>query len=190
MEFFHTSLNTGLQTSECSVYISPVSTHTTSYVDSNYGIQMNQSYLQWNNALNGITINNQYNDIETRSLIYTGGLYNASDSNLKHSIEYVDPNTYLESIHNLPLRRFSFINAYRSTFLTNDTKQLGLITSEVEPIFSTMVQPNTGFNRFGLSSIQTLDRTQLRYAHMAGTQALIQRVSTLKGRINARTKAT
>lgn len=190
MEFFHTSFNTGLQTSECSVYLSPVSTHTTSYIDSNYGIEMNRSFVRWNNALNDITIQNRYNDIQTRSLTYTGALYNASDSNLKHSIEYVDPMYYLTAIEALPLRRFSYVPEYRNTFLTHDRTQLGLITSEVAPIFSSMVSCQESFYHCGLSSIQTLDRTQLRYAHLAATQGLIQRVSTLKGRIAALVKAT
>ena len=181
LEFFHTSYNTGLQTSELSVYLSDTSTPTTtSYVNSNYGLIMNRSFIKWNNAHNGITIQNRFNDIQTRSLLYTGALYNASDSNLKNSIEYIDSSLYMTAISNLPLRRYNFSDAYRSTFCTADRSQLGVLTSEVEPIFSTMVH-DAEFNHCGIDKIKTVDRTQIRYAHLAATQALIQRVSTLKG---------
>jgi hypothetical protein len=180
LEFFHTSYNTGLQTSELSVYLSDTSTPTTtSFVNSNFGLIMNKSYVKWNNAHNGTTIQNRFNDIQTRSLLYTGALYNASDSNLKNSIEYVDSSLYMTAIRDLPLRRYNFSDAYRSTFCTADRSQLGVLTSEVEPIFSTMVC-DAPFDYCDLKTIKTIDRTQIRYAHLAATQALIHRVSTLK----------
>jgi hypothetical protein len=182
LEFFHNTSSTGLQTTEMTVWISPVSTNTTSYVDSNYGIVMNRSYIRWNSALNGITIENPYNDTSTRSLTYTGSLYHASDSNLKHSVEYVNPELYMTAINSLPLRRYRFNDAYTNTFHTEDKWQLGVLTSEVEPIFSSMVK-TVPFTHCGIDTIDTVDRTQLRYAHLAATQGLIHRVSTLKGRI-------
>jgi hypothetical protein len=182
LEFFHNTSSTGLQTSELTAWISPVSTTTISYVDSNYGLVMNRSYIRWNSALNGITIENPYNDTSTRSLTYTGSLYHASDSNLKHSVEYVNPELYMTAINSLPLRRYRFNDAYTNTFHTEDKWQLGVLTSEVEPIFSSMVK-TVPFTHCGIDTIDTVDRTQLRYAHLAATQGLIHRVSTLKGRI-------
>jgi hypothetical protein len=176
LEFFHTSAN-ALQTSEISVSLSDVSTNTVSYINSNVGLVMNQSYINWGYPLNGVTIANNYNDTQTRSLLYTGALYNASDSNLKHSIEYVDTAPYLTAIQDLPLKRYSFNKGYISTFSTTDNKQLGILTSELP--FSSMIL-SAPFEHLGLSSIQTVDRTQFRYAHLATTQALIGRISTLK----------
>jgi hypothetical protein len=189
LEFFHNTLSTGLQTSELTVWISPLSTHTTSYVDSNVGLVMNKSYIKWESPLNGVTIENSYNDISARSLTYTGALYNASDSNLKHSIEYINPEVYMTAISELPLRRYAFNNAYLSTFNLRDRAQLGVITSEVEPIFPSMIR-SAPFEHCGLESVNTVDRTQLRYAHLAATQGLIIRISTLKAAIKAALKAT
>jgi hypothetical protein len=138
---------------------------------------MNKSYISWNYPLNGTTVLNSYNDTQTRSLLYTGGLYNASDSNLKHSIEYVDCGPYLTAIKDLPLKRYSFKEAYCSTFLTADRQQLGILTCDVP--FSSMVL-DAPFEHCGLSTIQTVDRTQFKYAHLAATQALIGRISTLR----------
>ena len=175
LEFFHNSVNAA-QTSELSVSLSDVSTNTTSYINSNVGLVMNKSYISWNYPLNGTTVQNSYNDTQTRSLLYTGGLYNASDSNLKHSIEYVDCGPYLTAIKELPLKRYSFKESYCSTFLTADRQQLGILTSDVP--FSSMVL-DAPFEHCGLSTIKTVDRTQFKYAHLATTQALISRISTL-----------
>jgi hypothetical protein len=182
LEFFHSSANSGLESSELSVYLSPLSTNTVSYIDSNYGILMNKSYVRWNNALNGVTVQNRYNDVQTRSLIYTGGLYNASDPSLKHKIEYVDPTMYMTAIQNIPLKRFSYIEEYRTKYRTSDTTQLGILTSDLEPHFPNMVIEAPCEVR-NISTIQTVDRKQFAYAHLSATQALILRVSTLRARI-------
>jgi hypothetical protein len=179
MEFFHTS-PTGLQTSELAVYISEVSTNTLSYVNSSNGLFMNKSYMVWNSALNGITIQNRYNDTSTRSLTYTGALYNASDPQLKDEIEMLDPIPYMNAIKDLPLHRYAFSDSYCSTFRTRDRQQLGVLTSELP--FSSMVQ-SAPFDFCGFSTIQTVDRTQFRYAHLAATQGLLLRLSTLKGKL-------
>ena len=179
LQFFHNSFNTGLQTSELATWLSPVSTNTTSYLDSNYSIEMNRSYIKWNTGLNAITIQNRFNDTQTRSLTYTGSLYNASDSNLKHSIDYAQVQSLAATFETIPLRRYTFSDAYCSTFQLEDRTQLGVITSEVVPHFVT----ETPFDHFGLSSLQTVDRTQLRFLHLATTQSLMLRISTLRGLI-------
>lgn len=184
LEFFHNSANTGLQSSELSVYLSHVSTNTVTYIDSNVGLQMNTSFVRWNNGLNGVTVENRYNDIQTRSLLYTGGLYNASDPALKQSIEYVDPTLYMTAIRDLPLKRFSYIDEYRSKYRTVDTTQLGVLTSDLEQSFPNLLHTSP-CELQGLSTIKTVDRKQLAYAHLAATQALILRVSSLRAKVAA-----
>jgi hypothetical protein len=179
LQFFHTNSNTGIQTSELAVWITPTSTNTTSYVDSNNVVEMNRSYIKWNSALNGITIQNRFNDIQTRSLTYTGALYFASDSNLKHSIEYVDQNSTAAIFDRIPLRRYRFSDAYRSTFQTEDTHQLGVLTSEIQPSFVT----ESPFEFCSMSTLHMVDGAQLRQLHLAATQNLMARVSSLKARI-------
>lgn len=184
LEFFHNSANTGLQSSELSVYLSPTSTNTTSYIDPSVGLQMNTSFVRWNNPLNGVTVENRYNDIQTRSLLYTGALYNASDPALKHSIEYIDPTLYMTAIGNLPLKRFSYIEDYRSKYRSADTTQLGVLTSDLDTPFFNVVR-DAPCELQGLSTIKTVDRKQLAYAHLAATQALILRVSSLRAKVAA-----
>ena len=145
---------------------------------------MNTSFVRWNNGLNGVTVENRYNDIQTRSLLYTGGLYNASDPALKHSIEYIDPSLYMTAIRDLPLKRFSYIDEYISKYRTVDTTQLGVLTSDLEQSFPNLLHTSP-CELQGLSTIKTVDRNQLAYAHLAATQALILRVSSLRAKVAA-----
>jgi len=183
LQLFHHSAQ-GLQTSEISLWLSPTSTiNTTTYVNSNYGIEMNKGYMTWNSPLWGTTIQNRFNDIATRSLTYTGALYNASDKNLKRDIEYISSIDYQDAFMSIPLRRFAFSDAYCSTFQTEDRHQLGVITAEVKQQFPTAVH-STDINLCGLSTIESVDRPQLRYLHLSATQGLLIRISTLCERIN------
>ena len=181
LQFFHTSPQ-GLQTSELAAWISPLSTMTTTYMDSNKGIEMNRGYITWTSSLQGVTIQNRFNDISTRSLLYTGAIYNASDKNLKRDIEYISSDNYVDTFMSIPLRRFAFTDMYCSTFQIRDHHQLGVITSEVKQHFPEIVH-TTGTNIGNMSSIEMVDRGQLRYLHLSATQELIKRVSTLRGQI-------
>uniref|UniRef100_A0A6C0JY89 Peptidase S74 domain-containing protein n=1 Tax=viral metagenome TaxID=1070528 RepID=A0A6C0JY89_9ZZZZ len=182
LQFYHTSFNSGIQTSEVSMSLNALSTNSQSYIDSNYTVSMNKSYMVWPNRLYGISINNRFNDLQTRNVTYSGSLYNASDSNLKSDIDYANINDLYESIHKLPLRHYGFNPQYLSTFQPLDRHQVGVLTTEVEALFPKMI--NTVEPEYlGLSTLQTVDRGQLKFAHLGATQRLIQKVSTISGEL-------
>ena len=145
---------------------------------------MNKGYMKWNNRLYGISIQNRYNDMQGRNITYSGALYNASDSNLKHSIEYADVSTLYDTIDRLPLRYYTFSDPYLSTFQPADRHQLGVLTTEVRPLLPTIVN-EVRPAELGLSTLETIDKAQLKFAHLGATQYLIQKVSTLSGQILA-----
>lgn len=182
LQLYHTSFDSGLQTSDMAMWLNPLSTNTQSFIDSNAGITMNKGYMKWNNRLYGISIQNRYNDMQGRNITYSGALYNASDSNLKHSIEYADVSTLYDTIDRLPLRYYSFSGAYLSTFQPADRHQLGVLTTEVRPLLPTIVN-EVRPAELGLSTLETIDKAQLKFAHLGATQYLIQKVSTLSGQI-------
>jgi hypothetical protein len=182
LQLYHTSFGSGLQTSDMNMWLSPISTNSQSYIDSNVGITMNMGFMKWTNRLYGISIQNRYNDMQGRNITYSGALYNASDSNLKHSIEYADVSTLYDSIDSLPLRYYTFNHAYLSTFQPADRHQLGVLTTEVRPLLPTIVN-EVRPAELGLSTLETIDKAQLKFAHLGATQWLIQRVSSLSGRI-------
>lgn len=179
LQFYHTSFNSGIQTSDVAMSLNSFST-VQNYIDSNYNIQMNKGYIVWPNRLAGITINNRYNDMQTRNLTYTGSLYNASDSNLKSDIEYAETDSIYDRIDRLPLRYYGFNSAYMSTFQPVDRHQIGVLTTEVAAEFPEIVN-SVEPDRMGLSSLNTIDRGQLKFMHLGATQRLIQKISTLSG---------
>jgi len=183
LQFYHTSFNSGIQTSELVISINNVSTPMQNYIDSNYGVNMNKGYIVWPNRLAGLSINNRFNDMQTRNLTYTGSLYNASDSNLKSDIEYAETDSIYEKINRLPLRRYGFTPEYLSTFQPTDRHQIGIITSEVAEEFPEIV--NSVEPSHLLSNLNVIDRGQFKFAHLGATQRLIQKVSTLAGEIRA-----
>jgi hypothetical protein len=179
VELVH-STPTGTQTSDLSLWIRNVSTPTGSYVNSNAGIDMNLGFMRWNGRQYGITIQNPYNDLQTRTLTYTGALYTASDSTLKHDIGYADTASLYGAIQTLPLHRYSLLRPYREKFRVEDTHQLGVLTTEVAAKFPEMIK--TVDSDF-VPDLQTVDRVQLRYAHLGATQHIMGRLSTLKSKI-------
>jgi hypothetical protein len=182
LQFYHTSFNSGIQTSELTLSLNSLSTNTQKYIDSNYNLSMNRGYMVWPNRLYGISINNRYNDLQTRNVTYSGSLFNASDSNLKSDIQYANVDDLYERIMNLPLRQYGFTPAYLSTFQPQDRHQIGVLTTELGPIFPKMI--NTVEPDFlGLSTLDTVDRAQLKFAHLGATQRLIQKVSTISGEL-------
>lgn len=182
LQFFHTSFNSGIQTSELTLSLNSLSTNTQKYIDSNYNVSMNRGYIVWPNRLYGISINNQYNDLQTRNLTYSGSLFNASDSNLKSDIEYANIDDLYERITKLPLRQYGFTPAYLSTFQPLDRHQIGVLTSELGPIFPKMIN-TVEPDYLGLSTLETVDRAQLKFAHLGATQRLIQKISTISGEL-------
>jgi hypothetical protein len=90
----------------------------------------------------------------------------------------------MTAIGNLPLKRFSYIEEYRSKYRSADTTQLGVLTSDLDTPFFNVVR-DAPCELQGLSTIKTVDRKQLAYAHLAATQALILRVSSLRAKVAA-----
>jgi hypothetical protein len=61
-----------------------------------------------------------------------------------------------------------------------DTHQLGVLTTDVAVKFPEMIKTvDSDFVR----DLQTVDRVQLRYAHLGATQHIMGRLSTLKSKI-------
>jgi hypothetical protein len=130
-------------------------------------------------TLEGISINNQKNDASTRSLFYTGSLNNASDPALKEDIEAADLSRCYKIIEDLPLRNYSYIGAFQSTFQLRDRRRLGFLTTEVSKEFPKSITATDLWS----STIQTLDTTQIKYAHIGATKQLMEQVSTLEGSV-------
>lgn len=179
VELLH-STPTGTQTSDLSLWIRNSSNVLGSYVNSNAGMEMNRGFMRWNERQYGVAIQNPYNDLQTRRLTYTGALYTASDSNLKHDIGYARVESLYDAIQTLPLHRYSLIRPYRDKFRVEDAHQLGILTTEVAEKFPTMIK--TVDSDF-VPELQTVDRTQFRYAHLGATQHIMGRLSTLMSKI-------
>jgi len=184
VQLVHNSSNIGQQTSDLSAWTANVSTPQTNSVDPTGGIEMNSGFMRWNARQYGLSIQNQYNDMQLRSLTYTGNLYTASDSNLKHDTAYADTSELYEALRDLPLNRYALSDTYRTVFRTEDTHQLGVLTTEVAKRFPALIRPVES-EHLGLSNLETVDRIQFRYAHLGATQHLMERVSTLSGRIQS-----
>jgi sugar lactone lactonase YvrE len=152
-------------------------------VNNNAGIIMNSGILQFPYAIDGITIQNRYNDTTTRTLVYTGNLNNASDPALKEHIQPATLPICYQTLATLPLRVYNYIPAYQSTFHTRDGTRLGFLTTEVAPHFPNSITPIPFEHAWTASSIQTLDIAQIKYAHLGATQHLIAEVSTLEAAV-------
>ena len=148
-------------------------------VNSNTGIRMNSGSLQFPNSLNAITLKNPYNDASMRSIFYTGSLINASDPALKEHIHDADLGICYNTLASLPLRAYSYIPVYESTFQVHDRRRLGFLTTEVAEHFPNSIHRTSVLD----STFQTLDTAQIKYAHFGTTQRLIQEVSTLEGQV-------
>jgi hypothetical protein len=143
---------------------------------------MNKGYMVWPNRLSGFSINNRYNDLQTRNLTYSGAFYNASDPRLKNGIEYAPTDELYEKVDSIPLRSYGFTPEYISTFRPTDRHQIGVITSELEQVFPEFVN-SVEPSHLGVSSLNVVDRGQLKFAHLGATQKLIEKISTLSGEI-------
>lgn len=183
LQFFHTSA-TALQTSELDFRLSHTSTNTATYFDSGAGVLMNQGLLRWTSSLNTQTVQNRYNDISTRSLTYTNALLNASDPALKEDIETAPLDEYQSIVRSLPLYRYEFVESYRSALMLDDRHQLGILATELHTRSPDMIT-EVPTELCGLSSLYTVNRQQLRLAHLGATKRLMERVSSLQARIAA-----
>jgi hypothetical protein len=146
---------------------------------SNSGITMNSGYLNFPNQMNGITIDNRFNDASLRSVLYTGQLLSASDPALKEQIEAADTGFCYSTLSSLPLKRYKYIEPYISTFRLDDRHRLGFLTTDVAPFFPKSVQPvHTEGGAFN-----TLDIGQIKLAHYGVTQRLQQSISTFEAEV-------
>ena len=150
-------------------------------MNNNAGIDMNSGRLIFPYANNGTTIQNEYNDMSTRTITYTGSLNNASDPALKEKIQAASLEICYQTLATLPLRAYNYVSAYESTFRVRDRTRLGFLTSEVKPLFPNSIR-NVPFEHSWAanSTIETLDVSQIKYAHLGATQHLIHQVSTME----------
>ena len=152
-------------------------------VDSNTLIEFNNGILHWNYAVNGTTIQNSLNDISTRNLFYYGSLNFASDPRIKENIQDANLEVCYQTVRNLPLHRFNYIDSYCSTFGVSQTPRLGFLATELADYFPKSVH-ETVFPEFS-SSFKTIDTAQVEMAHLGATKYLIQQVSSLEADIRS-----
>jgi sugar lactone lactonase YvrE len=152
-------------------------------VDPTAGLIMNAGTLRFPNSNTGITLDNQYNDISTRNLNYTGSLLNASDPALKEQIQPANLQICYENLDSIPLRTYSYSAAYQSTFHVRDKKRLGFLTSEVSSIFPHSITPIPFEHAWAPSTVNTLDLGQIKYSHIGTTQSLIHQISTMEAEV-------
>lgn len=145
-------------------------------IDSNTVITMNNGVLRWPFFLNGTTIQNSLNDMSVRNLYYYGTLSFASDPALKENVVPADLDRCTDIIERIPLKRFKYKDAYISTFQVQDIHRLGLLATDLEPLFPKSI---TYTDLDGFGRVRLVDTQQLEMAHIGATQALLARVSTL-----------
>lgn len=149
-------------------------------VDSNAGLIMNRGTLRFPFSNGGITIQNPYNDASMRTVSYTGSLINPSDPALKEQIEPANLGMCYQTLADIPLRTYTYIQPYTSTFHVHDAPRLGFLTREVEPFFPRSITTIPFEQAWAPSSIQTLDLAQIKFAHLGATQYLMQRISSME----------
>jgi sugar lactone lactonase YvrE len=151
-------------------------------VNSNAGIQMNQGTFKFPNQLDGISMDNKYNDASMRTVSYTGSLISASDPALKERVTSADLLRCYKTLDQLPLRVYSYIGAYNSTFHVRDKRRLGFLTSEVAEHFPNSIARTSIAEEaaWSPSTIETLDTSQIKYAHLGVTQHLMSIVGYLE----------
>jgi hypothetical protein len=150
-----------------------------SAIDSNNTVTINNGVLRWPYSLNGTTIQNSLNDMSIRSVYYYGALNFASDPALKEDIRNADLTRCYETVRDLPLRRFKYIDSYLSTFQQKDVHRLGFIATELETVFPKSVTYTQlevpGFQ----STFRMIDTQQVEMAHIGATKELMSRVDSL-----------
>lgn len=152
-------------------------------IDSNNTITINNGVIRWPYYLNGTTIQNSLNDMSVRTLYYYGGLNFASDPALKEAIEPADLGRCYDIVHQIPLRRYRYNDAYVSTFHPRDVHRLGILATELEPYFPNSIT-YTQLEGFP-STVRLVDTQQLDMAHIGATKVLMQRVETLEADVAA-----
>lgn len=146
------------------------------------GIQMNAGLLRFPHTMNGITIENRFNDVSTRNIVYSGQLYNSSDPALKENCVNADLAMCCSTITSIPLKRYRYTDAYLSTFRVGDIHRLGVLTTDVQQVLPKSITA-TCVDESWAPSAQTLDSAQIRFSHYGVTQHLLALVSTLEAEV-------
>lgn len=160
-------------------------TSTASLVDCNGGLQLNTGVIRWPSSIGGITMNNPYNDLETRRVTYTGSLTFASDPFIKEEIRPAALEVCVSSFEVLPLKRYEYCAAYRSTFAVQDRTRLGFLTTDVAQVLPKSIAPLPLEHAWISTPVNSLDLGQVRYLHLGTTQTLLHQVSTLEAEVEA-----
>ena len=145
----------------------------------NLGIYINEGTMVWPSTLFDITVQNRFNDIQTRSLLYTGSLQNVSDRSLKTEIETADVARCASTIQGVPLRRYKYIAEYERTFHVKDRRRLGVLSTELAAAFPKSIRPDTLLDQ----PIDTVNTDQLKFAHLGATKYLMGEIAILRARI-------
>jgi hypothetical protein len=142
------------------------------------GITVRRGILEWPSTIYGTAIANTFNDIETRSLFYTGSLQNVSDPLLKRDLGAADISACVTAAQ-IPLHTYEYKPAFVSTFQIQDKRRLGILTNELSTTFpkSVMTEQVMG------SPTHVASTDQLRYAHIGATKFLIAEVQRLRQKL-------
>jgi hypothetical protein len=149
-------------------------------VDATAGIQMNSGVLTFPYTMNGTTLDNRFNDLSTRSILYSGQLLNASDPALKEEINQADIAHCYSTFCQFPLKRYTYIEPYISTFNVQDIHRLGFLTSDIHPHLPKSLTRISHEHAWGPSTVATLDTAQIKMTHYGATQYLMELISTLE----------
>ena len=149
-----------------------------SRLDPSVGLMVNRGVIQWPSTLYTTTIVNEFNDIQTRSLLYTGALSQVSDRALKRNIEDFDMSQCLAAVQT-PVYRYAYVPQYASTFHIEDRTRLGILTSELATHFPKSVTPDTVLGE----ERDVASTDQLRYAHLAATKFLMDEIRRLRQKL-------
>jgi hypothetical protein len=190
VELVHYSGNVGKQKTTANLWMTqtPGQGTTSSIANSNAGIMVNSYAMVWpSTSLNAITIQNPYGDTQCRSVFYTGARTQVSDPELKEEITLANTRLCYSTLDALPLRRYAYIPSYLSTFQLSDAHRLGFLTTEVSPHFPNAVREREFpvEESWAPSTIQMLDDSQIRYAHLGATKELMERVKFLRQQLKA-----
>jgi hypothetical protein len=142
------------------------------------GITMRKGIIEWPSTIYGTSIANPYNDIQTRSLFYTGSLNSVSDPALKRDLGEADLDSCVAAAQ-IPLHTYEYKLAFASTFQTKDVRRLGILTTELSTFFPKSVTTEYVMD----TETQVASTDQLRYAHLGATKFLIAEVQRLRQKL-------
>ena len=172
----------GVTTDEITFWVSnnlyEVDQNTPSVVDPTGGIAVRKGVLEWPSTIYGTAISNQYNDIETRSLFYTGSLQSVSDRLLKRDLGAADLSACVTAAKT-PLHTYEYRPDFASTFQIQDKRRLGILTTELSTPFPKSVTTEKIMG----SPTHVASTDQLRYAHLGATKFLIAEVQRLRQKL-------